>query len=75
WKASNSSPLPSLRRLSGRMTLRCVHISNLQSAQEPVSIDNSLPLETQAQGRDLNPEPEFLRAAGPMDQEPPAVFC
>ncbi|KAJ9087808.1 hypothetical protein DSO57_1029357 [Entomophthora muscae] len=35
-----------------------------------VRIDNSLPLKTWAQGQDLNPEPEFLRAAGPMDQEP-----
>ncbi|KAJ9049705.1 hypothetical protein DSO57_1021731 [Entomophthora muscae] len=35
-----------------------------------VRIDNSLPLETWAQGQDLNPEPEFLQAAGPMDQEP-----
>ncbi|KAJ9069054.1 hypothetical protein DSO57_1022329 [Entomophthora muscae] len=33
-------------------------------------IDNSLPLETWAQGRDSNPEPTFLRAAGPMDQGP-----
>ncbi|KAJ9088667.1 hypothetical protein DSO57_1020854 [Entomophthora muscae] len=30
-------------------------------------IDNLLPLKTQAQGRDLNPEPKFLQAAGPMD--------
>ncbi|KAJ9052104.1 hypothetical protein DSO57_1037513 [Entomophthora muscae] len=36
----------------------------------PVRIDNSLPQETQAQGWDLNPEPTFLRAAGPMDQGP-----
>ncbi|KAJ9064125.1 hypothetical protein DSO57_1033676 [Entomophthora muscae] len=35
-----------------------------------IRIDNLLPLKTQAQGRDLNPEPEFLRTAGPMDQEP-----
>ncbi|KAJ9052702.1 hypothetical protein DSO57_1031651 [Entomophthora muscae] len=35
-----------------------------------VRIDNSLPLETWAQGQDLNPEPEFLQAAGPMDREP-----
>ncbi|KAJ9069671.1 hypothetical protein DSO57_1016145 [Entomophthora muscae] len=33
-------------------------------------IDNSLPQETQAQGWDSNPEPTFLRAAGPMDQGP-----
>ncbi|KAJ9088808.1 hypothetical protein DSO57_1019530 [Entomophthora muscae] len=33
-------------------------------------IDNSLPLGTWAQGWDLNPEPTFLRAAGPMDQGP-----
>ncbi|KAJ9054528.1 hypothetical protein DSO57_1013401 [Entomophthora muscae] len=35
-----------------------------------VRIDNSLPLETQAQGRDSNSEPEFLWATGPIDQEP-----
>ncbi|KAJ9081344.1 hypothetical protein DSO57_1015627 [Entomophthora muscae] len=33
-----------------------------------VKIDNSSPLETQAQERDLNPGPGFLRAAGPMDR-------
>ncbi|KAJ9090642.1 hypothetical protein DSO57_1000490 [Entomophthora muscae] len=31
-------------------------------------IENSSTLKTQAQGRDLNPDPEFLRAAGPEDQ-------
>ncbi|KAJ9081954.1 hypothetical protein DSO57_1009410 [Entomophthora muscae] len=35
-----------------------------------VRINNSLPLETQAQGQDLNSEPKFLQAAGPMDQQP-----
>ncbi|KAJ9062236.1 hypothetical protein DSO57_1012905 [Entomophthora muscae] len=35
-----------------------------------VRIDNLLPLKTRAQGRDLNPEPKFLWAAGPMDREP-----
>ncbi|KAJ9056014.1 hypothetical protein DSO57_1037434 [Entomophthora muscae] len=35
-----------------------------------VKIDNLLPLETQAQGQDLKPEPEFLRAAGSIDREP-----
>ncbi|KAJ9070904.1 hypothetical protein DSO57_1002534 [Entomophthora muscae] len=34
-----------------------------------VRIDN-FPLETQAQEWDLNPEPGFLRATGPMDQGP-----
>ncbi|KAJ9051934.1 hypothetical protein DSO57_1039155 [Entomophthora muscae] len=33
-------------------------------------IDNFLPLQTRAQGQDSNPEPKFLRTAGPMDQEP-----
>ncbi|KAJ9051180.1 hypothetical protein DSO57_1007021 [Entomophthora muscae] len=31
------------------------------------TIDNSPPLETQAQERESNPEPGFPRAAGPMD--------
>ncbi|KAJ9067641.1 hypothetical protein DSO57_1037079 [Entomophthora muscae] len=31
-------------------------------------IDNSFPLETQAQEWDLNPDPKFLWAAGSMDQ-------
>ncbi|KAJ9078003.1 hypothetical protein DSO57_1011291 [Entomophthora muscae] len=35
-----------------------------------VRIDNSLPLETWAQGQDSTPEPGFLQAAGPMDREP-----
>ncbi|KAJ9090376.1 hypothetical protein DSO57_1003112 [Entomophthora muscae] len=35
-----------------------------------LKIDNSLPWETRAQGWDSNPEPIFLRAAGPMDQGP-----
>ncbi|KAJ9057811.1 hypothetical protein DSO57_1019299 [Entomophthora muscae] len=35
-----------------------------------IRIDNFLPLKTRAQGQDLNPEPEFLWAAGPMDREP-----
>ncbi|KAJ9077538.1 hypothetical protein DSO57_1015935 [Entomophthora muscae] len=35
-----------------------------------VRIDNLLPLKTWAQGQDLNSEPKFLQAAGPMDQEP-----
>ncbi|KAJ9061856.1 hypothetical protein DSO57_1016431 [Entomophthora muscae] len=35
-----------------------------------VRIDNLLPLNTRAQGQDLNPEPEFLQDAVPMDQEP-----
>ncbi|KAJ9088344.1 hypothetical protein DSO57_1024038 [Entomophthora muscae] len=42
-----------------------------------VRIDNLLPLKTWAQGQDSNPEPKFLQAAGPMDQEPacpPAFF-
>ncbi|KAJ9089411.1 hypothetical protein DSO57_1013350 [Entomophthora muscae] len=33
-----------------------------------VSIDNSFPLEAQAQGRDSNPDPEFLQATSPKDQ-------
>ncbi|KAJ9053361.1 hypothetical protein DSO57_1024877 [Entomophthora muscae] len=33
-----------------------------------VRIDNSFPLETQAQGCDLSPDPESLWAAGPEDQ-------
>ncbi|KAJ9058118.1 hypothetical protein DSO57_1015540 [Entomophthora muscae] len=32
-----------------------------------VRIDNSFPLETQAQERNLNPDSESLQAAGPMD--------
>ncbi|KAJ9058828.1 hypothetical protein DSO57_1008357 [Entomophthora muscae] len=31
-------------------------------------IDNSLPLEALAQGRDSNPDPESLQATGPMNQ-------
>ncbi|KAJ9078974.1 hypothetical protein DSO57_1001188 [Entomophthora muscae] len=34
----------------------------------PVRINNSFPLETQAQGRDSNPDPKYLQAAGPEDQ-------
>ncbi|KAJ9089847.1 hypothetical protein DSO57_1008806 [Entomophthora muscae] len=37
---------------------------------ESCQTDNFLPLKTWAQGQDLNPEPKFLRAAGPMNQEP-----
>ncbi|KAJ9060639.1 hypothetical protein DSO57_1028689 [Entomophthora muscae] len=39
------------------------------SAEEcpDVRIDNLLPLKTWAQGQDLNPEPKFLQAAGPMN--------
>ncbi|KAJ9048861.1 hypothetical protein DSO57_1030396 [Entomophthora muscae] len=33
-----------------------------------VRIDNSPPLETQAQERELNPEPGFPQAARPMDR-------
>ncbi|KAJ9083726.1 hypothetical protein DSO57_1031817 [Entomophthora muscae] len=33
-----------------------------------VRIDNSFPLETRAQGQDLNPDSESLQAAGPKDQ-------
>ncbi|KAJ9074860.1 hypothetical protein DSO57_1002291 [Entomophthora muscae] len=40
----------------------------------PVRIDNSLTLETQAKGRDLNPEPKSLRAAKPGDQGLPACI-
>ncbi|KAJ9057204.1 hypothetical protein DSO57_1024859 [Entomophthora muscae] len=35
-----------------------------------VRIDNLLPQKTRAQGWDLNLEPTFLQAAGPMDQGP-----
>ncbi|KAJ9087351.1 hypothetical protein DSO57_1034248 [Entomophthora muscae] len=35
-----------------------------------LSIDNSFPLETQAQEWDSNPDPGFLQAASPMDQGP-----
>ncbi|KAJ9062842.1 hypothetical protein DSO57_1006290 [Entomophthora muscae] len=52
-------------------------VTSICSSQRPqaactvtVRIDNSLPLETRAQGQDLSPEPEFLQAAGPMDQKP-----
>ncbi|KAJ9086573.1 hypothetical protein DSO57_1002700 [Entomophthora muscae] len=33
-------------------------------------IDNPLPLETWAQGQDLNPEPQLLWAVSPMNQGP-----
>ncbi|KAJ9050057.1 hypothetical protein DSO57_1018058 [Entomophthora muscae] len=35
---------------------------------DTVRIDNSCPLETWTQEWDLNPDPEFPRAADPMDQ-------
>ncbi|KAJ9088986.1 hypothetical protein DSO57_1017592 [Entomophthora muscae] len=35
---------------------------------DDVRIDNSPPLETQAQEQGSNPEPGFTRAAGPMDR-------
>ncbi|KAJ9057800.1 hypothetical protein DSO57_1019293 [Entomophthora muscae] len=37
---------------------------------DDVRIDNSPPLETQAQEQESNPEPGFPRAAGPMDCPP-----
>ncbi|KAJ9061444.1 hypothetical protein DSO57_1020657 [Entomophthora muscae] len=42
-----------------------MHYNN--RAKEPVRIDNSPPLETQAQERESNLELEFPRAARPMD--------
>ncbi|KAJ9063901.1 hypothetical protein DSO57_1036163 [Entomophthora muscae] len=40
----------------------------------PVRIDNSLTLETQAEGQDLNPKSKCLRAAKPGDQGLPACI-
>ncbi|KAJ9049508.1 hypothetical protein DSO57_1023636 [Entomophthora muscae] len=44
--------------------------NNIQKVFLDVRIVNLLPLKTWAQGRDSNPEPKFLQAAGPMDREP-----
>ncbi|KAJ9080079.1 hypothetical protein DSO57_1028906 [Entomophthora muscae] len=41
--------------------------SQVVSAANDVRIDNYFPLETQAQGQDLNPDPESLQAACPED--------
>ncbi|KAJ9061681.1 hypothetical protein DSO57_1018241 [Entomophthora muscae] len=40
----------------------------MKQAKPNVRIDNSPPLETQAQEQELNPEPGFPWAVGPMDR-------
>ncbi|KAJ9078969.1 hypothetical protein DSO57_1001183 [Entomophthora muscae] len=45
-----------------------IHYGGSTSVHAVVLIDNSFTLETQTQGWDLDPDPESVQAAGPMNQ-------